>query len=60
MILTKYFYTFNLLLLLFYCCYLGYEQSFHRWLAPTLKELKRRKNNLGPDKPVHRKTFIEW
>ncbi|XP_025192404.1 39S ribosomal protein L44, mitochondrial [Melanaphis sacchari] len=36
------------------------EQPFHRWLAPTLRELKRRKNNLDPEKPVHRKTFLEW
>ncbi|VVC35835.1 Ribonuclease III domain [Cinara cedri] len=36
------------------------EQSFHRWLAPTLRELKRRKDALGPEKPVHRKTYIEW
>ncbi|CAH1712228.1 39S ribosomal protein L44, mitochondrial [Aphis gossypii] len=36
------------------------KQPFHRWLAPTLRELKRRKDSLGPDKPVHRKTFLEW
>ncbi|XP_060864856.1 large ribosomal subunit protein mL44 [Metopolophium dirhodum] len=36
------------------------EQSFHRWLAPTLRELKRRKDIQGPEKPVHRKTFLEW
>ncbi|XP_025410157.1 39S ribosomal protein L44, mitochondrial [Sipha flava] len=36
------------------------EQSFHRWLAPTLRELKRRKDSQGPEKPVHRKSFLEW
>lgn len=40
--------------------YLGREQPFHRWLAPTLKELKHRKNALGPEKPSHRKTYLEW
>lgn len=45
--------------ILFYY-YLGCEQSFHRWLGPTLREMKRRKNALGPEKPTHRNTFLEW
>ncbi|XP_050442829.1 39S ribosomal protein L44, mitochondrial [Adelges cooleyi] len=36
------------------------RQPFHRWVAPTLRELKKRKDRLGPQKPVHRKTFLEW
>jgi len=36
------------------------EQSFHRWLAPTLRVLKNRKDKLGPEKPVHRKTHLDW
>lgn len=31
-----------------------------RWVAPTLWELKRRKDKVGPDAPQPRSSFLEW
>uniref|UniRef100_A0A1B6DW47 Large ribosomal subunit protein mL44 n=1 Tax=Clastoptera arizonana TaxID=38151 RepID=A0A1B6DW47_9HEMI len=36
------------------------KRDIKRWVAPTLKELKRRKDKMGPEKPNHRNTYIEW
>ncbi|KAK9874267.1 hypothetical protein WA026_002620 [Henosepilachna vigintioctopunctata] len=36
------------------------EKNIHRWVAPTLRELKRRKDQLGPEKPSPRSSFLEW
>ncbi|KAM3963966.1 mitochondrial ribosomal protein L44 [Aphomia sociella] len=35
-------------------------QNIHRWVAPTLKEFKRRENKLGGKKTNPRNTFLEW
>lgn len=35
-------------------------RNFHRWVAPTLKELYKRKQEMGPQPPVQRSNFIEW
>ncbi|XP_014254443.1 39S ribosomal protein L44, mitochondrial [Cimex lectularius] len=36
------------------------QREFHRWVAPTLRVLKKKKDSLGPEPPVNRSTFIEW
>ncbi|XP_044739014.1 39S ribosomal protein L44, mitochondrial [Chrysoperla carnea] len=36
------------------------QRSYKRWFAPTLMEIKRRKDNLGPQPPSKRSSFIEW
>lgn len=36
------------------------HRSIQRWVAPTLRELKKRRAMLGPDPLTNRKTFIEW
>lgn len=35
-------------------------RNIKRWIAPTLKELKRRKDKLGPQPEKPRTAFIEW
>ncbi|XP_068623361.1 large ribosomal subunit protein mL44-like [Battus philenor] len=35
-------------------------QKIHRWVAPTLMELKRREDKLGGKKTNPRNTFLEW
>lgn len=35
-------------------------RCFHRWLAPTLRALKNKKDRLPVRKPDPRKSFIEW
>ncbi|KAJ6636600.1 39S ribosomal protein L44, mitochondrial [Pseudolycoriella hygida] len=35
------------------------NRNIARWVSPTLKEIKRRKDKL-PKKPVNRTTFVEW
>lgn len=35
-------------------------QKIHRWVAPTLMELKRREDKLGGKKQYPRNTFLEW
>lgn len=32
----------------------------HRWVAPTLKELKRRRDKMGPEPATQRSSFLEW
>ncbi|XP_067015421.2 large ribosomal subunit protein mL44 [Anabrus simplex] len=36
------------------------QRSFKRWVAPTLRELKRRRDKLGPEPPSKRSSFLEW
>ncbi|XP_044763073.1 39S ribosomal protein L44, mitochondrial [Coccinella septempunctata] len=36
------------------------ERQIKRWVAPTLRELKRRKDKLGEEKPSPRSSFLEW
>ncbi|KAJ0173098.1 hypothetical protein K1T71_011274 [Dendrolimus kikuchii] len=36
------------------------SQKIHRWVAPTLMELKRREDKLGGKKINPRNTFLEW
>lgn len=36
------------------------SQKIHRWVAPTLVELKRREKKLGGKKTNPRNTFLEW
>ncbi|KAJ8888853.1 hypothetical protein PR048_008347, partial [Dryococelus australis] len=36
------------------------HRTFKRWLAPTLREIKRRKDKMGPQPPLRRSTFLEW
>ncbi|KDR19986.1 39S ribosomal protein L44, mitochondrial [Zootermopsis nevadensis] len=36
------------------------KRNYKRWLAPTLKELKRRKMKMGPEPPTRRSAFLEW
>ncbi|XP_069679905.1 large ribosomal subunit protein mL44 isoform X2 [Periplaneta americana] len=40
--------------------YFESERNIKRWVAPTLKEMKRRKLKMGPEAPVHRSTFLDW
>lgn len=35
-------------------------RRIHRWVAPTLVEINRRKNKLGPQKPDPRNKYLEW
>lgn len=35
-------------------------QKIHRWVAPTLMELKNRERKLGGKKTNPRNTFLEW
>lgn len=36
------------------------QRSFKRWVAPTLRVLKKRKDKLGPEPLQRRSTFLEW
>ncbi|CAB3246154.1 unnamed protein product [Arctia plantaginis] len=36
------------------------SQKIHRWVAPTLMELKRREDKLGGKKTYPRNTYLEW
>lgn len=36
------------------------KRSMKRWVVPTLREMKNRKDKMGPEKPSHRNTFVEW
>lgn len=36
------------------------DQKIHRWVAPTLMELKRREDRLGGKVQNPRNTFLEW
>ncbi|XP_044261320.1 39S ribosomal protein L44, mitochondrial [Tribolium madens] len=35
-------------------------REIKRWVAPVLKELKRRRDKVGPEEPSPRSTFLEW
>lgn len=35
-------------------------RNIKRWVSPTLKEIRRRKDKLGPPTPINRAGFIEW
>ncbi|GLH09871.1 39S ribosomal protein L44, mitochondrial [Gryllus bimaculatus] len=35
-------------------------RGIKRWVAPTLKELERRRKKLGPQPPPLRSSFVEW
>lgn len=35
-------------------------RPFHRWVAPTLKVMNKRKKEMGPQPPARRSNFIEW
>lgn len=35
-------------------------RTFHRWVRPTLMELKRRKDKMGEVETNRRSTFLEW
>ncbi|XP_075224653.1 mitochondrial ribosomal protein L44 [Lycorma delicatula] len=35
-------------------------RGFKRWLAPTLKLLKHKKDKMGPEPPIHRSALVEW
>ncbi|XP_018803706.1 PREDICTED: 39S ribosomal protein L44, mitochondrial [Bactrocera latifrons] len=39
---------------------LDQTRCFKRWVAPTLRELRRRQKKLGPQLPQPRSGFIEW
>nr|CAD7394505.1 unnamed protein product [Timema cristinae] len=39
---------------------LTFQRPIHRWVAPTLVELKRRKDRMGPQPLQHRATYLEW
>ncbi|XP_049838813.1 39S ribosomal protein L44, mitochondrial [Schistocerca gregaria] len=36
------------------------QRSVKRWVAPTLRELKKRKDRLGPEPIQKRSSFLEW
>lgn len=36
------------------------SRSVKRWVSPTLREIKKRREMLGPDPLPNRKTFVEW
>ncbi|XP_066905116.1 large ribosomal subunit protein mL44 isoform X2 [Halyomorpha halys] len=36
------------------------QRQFHRWVAPTLKVLYKRKREMGPEPISRRSDFIEW
>lgn len=36
------------------------NRQVHRWVMPTLREIRKRRNKIGPLKPVPRSDFIEW
>ncbi|KAL3270937.1 hypothetical protein HHI36_021442 [Cryptolaemus montrouzieri] len=36
------------------------QRQIHRWVSPTLRELKRRRDKVGPEKPFARSSFLEW
>lgn len=36
------------------------NRSYKRWVSPALRELYRRKKQLGPEAPIKRSSFIEW
>lgn len=36
------------------------SRQVHRWVAPTLSEIRARRKKLGPQKPVPRSSFLEW
>lgn len=36
------------------------ERQIKRWVAPTLKALKRRRDKLGPEEPSPRSSYLEW
>jgi len=35
-------------------------RNIKRWVAPTLRELERRKRKMGPQPPQPRSTYLEW
>lgn len=35
-------------------------RSIKRWVSPTLRELKRRKDKMGPEPIARRSSFIDW
>ncbi|XP_026470449.1 39S ribosomal protein L44, mitochondrial [Ctenocephalides felis] len=35
-------------------------RSIKRWVSPTLRELKRRKDKMGPEPVARRSSFIDW
>ncbi|XP_037040319.1 39S ribosomal protein L44, mitochondrial-like [Bradysia coprophila] len=35
-------------------------RNIARWVAPTLKEIRKRKNKMAPSPPVKRSGFIDW
>ncbi|CAD6991847.1 unnamed protein product [Ceratitis capitata] len=39
---------------------LDQTRCFKRWVAPTLRELRKRQKKLGPQEPQPRSGFIEW
>lgn len=39
--------------------YIG-SRSIKRWVSPTLKELKKRKDKMGPEPIPRRSTFTDW
>ncbi|GJQ78077.1 hypothetical protein Trydic_g2419 [Trypoxylus dichotomus] len=36
------------------------RRCIKRWVAPTLRELQRRRDRIGPPKPEPRSTYLEW
>lgn len=40
--------------------HLNTTRHVKRWVAPTLRELRRRRDKLGPEEPQPRSQFIEW
>lgn len=39
---------------------LNNTRNIKRWVAPTLRELRRRREKIGPEEPQPRSQFIEW
>lgn len=51
---------FSKIILVFILNFIVVGKNIHRWVAPTLIELKRREDKLGGKKSFPRNTFLEW
>lgn len=36
------------------------SRNIKRWVAPTIKEIAKRRNKVGPDQPKPRSSYLEW
>lgn len=43
-----------------FCYFLEARCDVHRWVAPTLREIRKRKKKIGPQPETPRSEFIEW